>query len=117
MVLQRVRRDALPENTHYYDDGCDVHPYCLTCPLAKCRYEYPQGLATVRSQTRVARAVELRNLGFAADEIATAMFTSRRAVFRMMATARKATGDTMSLKVKRSNGIVVSVGESNYGRA
>jgi len=32
-------RDLLPEHTEYRDDGCRVHPSCLSCPLPACVYE------------------------------------------------------------------------------
>lgn len=33
--------DFIPEMTRYRDDGCDIHPACLTCPLPRCRYDEP----------------------------------------------------------------------------
>jgi hypothetical protein len=33
--------DTIPEMTRYRDDGCDIHPACLTCPLPRCRYDEP----------------------------------------------------------------------------
>ena len=113
--LPFVRRDALPENSHYYDDGCDLHPYCLTCPFAKCRYDHTQGLMTMRWEARVARAVELRGLDYTAAGAAAVMGTTQRSVFRMWATARKRRCDAMPLKVKSNSGILVLIGESSYG--
>ncbi len=46
-ILTRARSDALPEHAQYRDDGCDVHPHCLTCPLPRCRYDEPGGLRSV----------------------------------------------------------------------
>ena len=114
-MLQFVRRDALPENSHYYDEGCDLHPYCLTCPFAKCRYDHTQGLLTMRWKDRVARAVELKGLGYTAVGTATVMGTTPRSVFRMWATARKQRRDAMPLKVKSNSGIVVLMGDSSHG--
>ncbi len=41
--LLRPRIDALPEHTRYNDNGCDLYPSCLRCPLPRCRYEEPGG--------------------------------------------------------------------------
>ena len=29
-------QDSLPEAHHYQDDGCDLAPACLRCPLPRC---------------------------------------------------------------------------------
>ncbi|MBI4305573.1 MAG: hypothetical protein HY678_04565 [Chloroflexi bacterium] len=52
MVLAPVRSDTLPENSVYRDDGCDVSPTCLNCPLPVCKYDDPEFL---RRTTRNAR--------------------------------------------------------------
>ena len=33
--------DRLPEFTSYDDNGCDLYPSCLSCPLPQCRYDDP----------------------------------------------------------------------------
>ena len=33
--------DALPERYPYRDEGCEVSPSCLRCPLAQCKYDDP----------------------------------------------------------------------------
>lgn len=44
MTAPRVRRsDALPENSLYFDNGCDVAPQCLSCPLPECKYVVEEG--------------------------------------------------------------------------
>ncbi len=35
--------DLLPEQIKYHDDGCYVHPHCLTCPLPHCIYDDTDG--------------------------------------------------------------------------
>lgn len=42
-IARAKRNGTLPENTVYRDDGCDIHPHCLTCPLPVCRYDVPGG--------------------------------------------------------------------------
>ena len=116
-TLRLVRKDALPEDSTYLDDGCEVAPHCLQCPLSKCRYDYPQGLRTLRSETAVVRAAQLRGQGYTVDAIAAVMSVSRRAVFRRLALARGLTGDAIQLKVKPDSGILVMIGEPSYGTA
>ena len=116
-TLRLVRKDALPEDSHYYDDGCEVSPSCLTCYLVKCRYDYPQGLKTVRHQAQVDRTAYLRGLGYACDVIADLMQSSVRSVHRRLATARHQSADTRLSEVSANSGIVVLIGESSYGTA
>ena len=33
--------DALPEQVHYADNGCEVSKSCLDCPLPQCKYDDP----------------------------------------------------------------------------
>ncbi len=115
-TLRLVRKDALPEDSPYFDDGCDVAPSCLACPLVRCRYDYPQGLETVRDQARVDRTAQLRDLGYMDGEIANLMQSSVRAVYRRLATARQQSADARLSEVNTNRGIVVLIGESNYGR-
>ncbi|MCH7809098.1 MAG: hypothetical protein IH863_00785 [Chloroflexi bacterium] len=80
----RVRSDALPEFTRYRDNGCDVHPSCLTCPLPRCRYEEPGGLRALLNKTRDAQIVAQRATGVPVAELATRFGVSRRTVFRVL---------------------------------
>ena len=32
-------RDLLPDYSEYRDEGCDLFPCCLNCPLPRCRYD------------------------------------------------------------------------------
>ena len=34
-----VRRDSLPEHARYKDEGCELSPSCLRCPLPRCQYD------------------------------------------------------------------------------
>lgn len=43
----------------YRDDGCDVSPTCLQCPLPQCKYEAPALLT--RSAHLIQRAINHRN--------------------------------------------------------
>lgn len=92
----RTRADALPEYTHYRDDGCDIHPHCLSCPLPRCRYEEPGGLRALLNQRRDGEIVELRQRGVPVAVLAHRFGVSRRTVFRILERTAAA----------RSNGVV-----------
>jgi hypothetical protein len=83
-MMTRVRADALPEFTRYHDDGCDVSPSCLTCPLPRCRYEQPGGLRVLFNEARDDDIIELRARGASAAELAGRFGVSRRTVFRVL---------------------------------
>lgn len=73
--------DRLPEQTHYRDDGCEISPRCLECPLPACRYDMPPKRAGA-----LLREAELHRLlaaGLSADQAAATMGVSRRTVFRL----------------------------------
>lgn len=80
----RVRGDSLPERTGYHDDGCDIHPHCLTCPLPRCRYDEPGGLRGMINAARDRQIVAFRTRGIAVDDIADRFGVSRRTIFRIL---------------------------------
>ena len=83
-LLRRVRSDALPEEIHYRDDGCDMHSRCLTCPLPRCRYDEPGGLRAMLNTYRDQQVVAQRRDGAPVDQIAERYSLSRRTVFRIL---------------------------------
>ena len=80
----RVRGDSLPEVSHYRDDGCDIHPQCLTCPLPRCRYEDPGGLKGMLNGMRDREIVALKSRGVSVEDIADKFQISRRTIFRVL---------------------------------
>jgi hypothetical protein len=82
--LNRVRADALPEHIHYQDQGCDIHPQCLTCPLTRCRYDEPGGLRALLNAQRDRHVISLKHQGESVDAIARRFGLSRRTVFRIL---------------------------------
>jgi len=80
----RVRGDSLPEVTRYRDDGCDIHPHCLTCPLPRCRYEEPGGLKGMLNGMRDREIVALKAKGVPIEDIAEQFGISRRTIFRVL---------------------------------
>ena len=85
--LLRVRCDALPENFEYQDDGCEVAPACLSCPLERCRYDEFHGLHMARLRARNPQVVALRRDGALIREIMAQFRLSRRQVYRVLAQA------------------------------
>ncbi|HEU4760121.1 MAG TPA: helix-turn-helix domain-containing protein [Dehalococcoidia bacterium] len=107
--VRRVRSDALPEHTRYRDDGCDIHPHCLTCPLPRCRYDEPGGLRSLVNAHRDRQIVEMRLRGVPVDDLAGRFGISRRTVFRIlsMKEAQYASGNgagDANAGVHRANG-------------
>jgi hypothetical protein len=68
----------------YQDDGCEINPHCLTCPLPRCRYEEPGGLKGLLNGMRDREIVALRGRGIPIEDIADTFGVSRRTVFRIL---------------------------------
>ncbi len=88
----RPLRDALPEHLEWRDDGCEVSPHCLECPLTRCRYDEPGGLRGLLNESRNAEVLRARAAGQPVDEIAARFGISRRSIFRIVRHARSAAG-------------------------
>lgn len=76
--------DLLPEHTRYRDDGCHIHPHCLTCPLARCIYDEPDG---GRAMTKGLRNNEIRTLraqGVGLGQLAKRFGVSKRTIYRAL---------------------------------
>lgn len=83
-----ARDDALPEFAVYHDDGCEVSPSCLSCPLQVCRYDVPGGLKTITSEKRSEEILFLAGQGKGIEAIAVQVNVSRRSVFRTLKKSR-----------------------------
>lgn len=82
---RQVRSDALPEHQEYRDEGCDLFASCLTCPLARCRYDVPGGVRALLNRERDQQIRVMRETsGLCVDEIAARFRVSRRTVFRAL---------------------------------
>ena len=88
---RRERRDAepeadsLPEYFSYRDEGCDLSPSCLRCPLPRCRHdEQPLGIHTAKrlrdGELRRSRRLE----GKSVSELARTFGVSTRTVQRII---------------------------------
>lgn len=83
------RRDALPEHMTYRDEGCELAPRCLACPLPRCKYDEPGGARRLRVETRdEALVAAWRRERLSVNDLARRYGISRRSVFRILKAAR-----------------------------
>ncbi len=84
------RRDALPEHITYRDEGCELAPRCLECPLPRCKYDEPGGARRLRVETRdEALVAAWRRERLSVNELAHRYGISRRSVFRILKGAKR----------------------------
>ena len=83
-ALPLVQERQLPENATYRDDGCDIHPSCLSCPLPVCRYDIPGGKRAVLNLYRDQMIATLRR-DYTVPVVAGLMGVSARTVVRVSA--------------------------------
>lgn len=69
----------------YRDDGCEVSPSCLACPLPECKYDSPEAIVRARKEARNRVVMELRANGIPPSEIAKQLGVAERTVFRDIA--------------------------------
>ncbi len=115
MPLRRVRRDALPEEIRYRDDGCDIHSQCLTCPLPRCRYDEPGGLRGMLNAYRDQQIVDLRSDGAPVDQIADRYSLSRRTVFRILSTGSPSGASESAKRTRKAVSAALSAGNGENG--
>ena len=68
----------------YRDEGCDLFPSCLNCPLERCIYERPRGKQKMRLEARAKGMAELRRRGKSLKQIAEVFGVSPRTVQRAL---------------------------------
>lgn len=76
------------EHYEYQDEGCDLFPSCLNCPLPRCRYDEPGG----RQKGRGLRNLELIRLhteGKGIKELSDRFGVSKRTIHRIIASAKQ----------------------------
>jgi AraC-like DNA-binding protein len=90
--LRLIREDALPEHIQYRDEGCELSPSCLKCPLPFCRYDHPGGLRHIRNRGRDSEIIRLRyRERLPINALARRFGVSRRTVFRVLKRANRET--------------------------
>lgn len=75
------KRSQLPEGLSN-QDGCEVSPSCLQCPLPLCKYDVPGGLAAAKYLERDA-AIRQAYRERSATEVAKEFGVSVRTVYRV----------------------------------
>ncbi len=83
--MERQDYELLPDEVHYQDEGCDLYPACLRCPLPCCRYDEPGRLqrdARLGRDREVLRLV--RENGHSPNELAASYGVSVRTVYRIL---------------------------------
>lgn len=80
--------DALPEFFTYRDEGCEVSPSCLRCPLPQCKYDDPQAHQRELRDARHAPALALLSQGMSTTQVARETGIGSRTVARLKAGAR-----------------------------
>ena len=76
--------DLPPEFCRYRDEGCDLYPSCLRCPLSTCRYDESGGRKRVVRRLRDSEVMKLKNQGKGVKELAELFRVSRRTIQRIM---------------------------------
>lgn len=82
--LPLYEEDPLPENARYRDTGCEISDSCLSCPLARCRYDTPGGLTSIRRSERDTEILALRRQRLTVRQIARATGLATRTVQRAL---------------------------------
>lgn len=82
--MMRLLDEHRIEDEDWPDRGCSVAPRCLECPLVRCRYDVPGGLAALLREPRNREVVEWRQRGEEVPVIAAHFHLSRRQVFRLV---------------------------------
>ncbi len=76
---------SLPGEVNWRDEGCELFPSCLNCPLPRCIEEEPRGKQRLRMLARARRMAELRRDGKSIKQIAVLFEVSKRTVQRALA--------------------------------
>ena len=77
--------DMLPERFPYRDDGCEIYPSCLRCPLPQCKYDDPGWLQREKRRERDQNIIEaVKRDGVSISEVASQFSISQRTIFRII---------------------------------
>lgn len=82
--------DALPEESTYHDEGCELARACLSCPLPRCRYDDPGVRRNPLKNRRNHDIAHLRQAeGIGIGELAAKFGLSKRSVHRILRRANR----------------------------
>ena len=66
------------------DDGCEVHPRCLECPLQMCRYDDPKWYKQWLRQKHIQKVMDRKQEGASVNELVMEFSVTPRTIFRMV---------------------------------
>jgi len=73
----------------FKEDGCELHPSCLNCPLPSCPANEPYGMRRALAMTRAKKALIMHLRGKSNEEIALDFGVSIRTVQRWLKIAEE----------------------------
>lgn len=77
--------DQLPELYPYKDDGCELSPSCLNCPMPRCKYDDPGWMQRERRRRRDQAVLNARRQdGLTVPQLARRFRVSERTIFRIL---------------------------------
>ena len=77
--------DVVPESYPYRDDGCEVSPSCLRCPLPQCKYDDPGWFQRQKRKGRDREVMAaLQENGMSVLDVAARFALSERTIFRIL---------------------------------
>lgn len=87
-VLQIDRKVSVPA-----DEGCEMSPSCLDCPLPRCRYDDPEWFRRWLHEQRDRKVLEASQGGkVSIRQLAERFSVTERTICRMLERAREAVG-------------------------
>ena len=72
----------MPEDEEWRDEGCELFPSCLGCPLPKCVEEEPRWRQRLATRVKDRKIAQMKRQGKSHKEIAQALNISVRTVRR-----------------------------------
>ncbi|MEE8471356.1 MAG: helix-turn-helix domain-containing protein [Dehalococcoidia bacterium] len=76
--------DSHPEYSEYRDEGCDLFPSCLRCPLPRCRHDEQSSISPAKRLRDREMLRQRRLAGRSTTELADIFGVSRRTVQRII---------------------------------
>ncbi len=77
---------GVSEYDHYKDEGCEVSPSCLRCPLPVCKYDDPRAYGIYRRNQLIDTPIMAAlNSGLSVGATSRQCSVDIRTVFRVMA--------------------------------
>ena len=77
--------DQEPELFPYKDDGCELSPSCLNCPLPRCKYDDPGWMQRERRKKRDYAVIQAREReGLTIPQLTERFRVSERTIFRIL---------------------------------